>query len=304
LSDREKTTGSWTTAFLSSAPDLRPDPGIERPPDRDRPPEDSDAPLALVVLGDLDRTVGSVSHPGPVRVRGHVQPELTVFAGGTIRVEGDVRGARLISGDRIEVDGSVGGPGASQLDALGDVVVGSARLADITAGGDVRCRHSMVQCRVLASGRVVLDGIPGHLSGGSIHAAQGVRARRIGSGFNRATEIRVGEAVTDEDAESLARRLRLCVESGSRASRRLEEICARFDALAEGRASAVQSIQRLVRERVRTQRLQASLVRRRRQAGAGGERAGLLLQAGEVLSGVTLDDGQGPHPLIPRNGAE
>jgi len=297
VTDRKDTGGSWTTAFLSSAapaPVTRGEAAGSRP-DRAAEARSSE----LVIHGDLDHARGSISHPGSVRVHGNVEPDISIHAAGSIHVDGDVRGAQLIAGGAIRVRGHVGGPGRSRLDSLEDIEVGGGRLAEIAAGGTVRCERALVQCSVQAMGRVLLDGELAHLSGGEIHAVRGLRATRIGSSLGRPTVVFIGEAVEVEEAASILVRLKMCVESAARVARRLDEACARIDSLSEGRAAALEGIRRLVMERARTLRLQSSLVRRRRRAGESPANEPPIVEFVEVLPGVTLDRGRGPGPVAP-----
>jgi uncharacterized protein (DUF342 family) len=299
VSERRSASGRWSTAFLSSASEIESERGEVSPTRRATSPGTPDRPHVLTIRGDLDHILGSVSHAGSVSIRGDVAPDLTVFAGGGIEVGGDVRGARLVAGESIVVHGAVGGPGRSVLDAMGDITVRSARLADLTAGGDVRARHALVECSIRATGQVLLASSSGHLSGGEIRAVGGVQARTLGSHLGRRTSLEIGRAVPMEDPESVQRRLALCIQSTRRTSERIEEAFGRFDAMLEGRGGSIEMLRKLVRERERTLRLQASLVRRRRQANGGPGPEGAMVRASTVLAGVEVDRGRGPHPLEP-----
>jgi len=257
----------------------------------------SESPVALTILGPLDHSIGHISHPGPVHVRGDVEPDLTIFSTATIVVDGDVRGARLTAGDAIEVRGAIGGPGKARLDAQGDVNVGSARLAEIIAGGNVIVQTSLVQCSVTASGRVLLRGSPGQISGGEVRAGGGIIVRRLGSTQGRETNIVIGEAIQGPGTASLDARIRMCSETASGTARRLDQRYAQFAALPEGRGAVIQDIRRLIGERQRTMRLQASLVRQRRQAVGIPPLPEPHFEVGFVFPGVTLDRGDGAKPV-------
>jgi Flagellar Assembly Protein A beta solenoid domain len=298
--ERQESRSPWTTAFLSSGGEPLSPPGRERSAAKQAEsakPEPAGDSTKLTIPGNLDHSIGDISHAGPVHIKGHVGPGLHVFAAGMLRVDGDVRGARLIAGGAIHVRGSVDGRGESQIDAIGDITVGSARLATLTAGGDVRARYALVRCTIHAFGRVVLTHGFGQISGGEIHAGGGLSVLRLGSSTGRSTIIHAGEVVVGDDAESLEKRLALCNMAAKRTTSRMDELCALFAALPEGRAAAVQDIRRLIQERARTLRLRTSLVRRQRQAGSPRVLPDVLVEAKTVLPEVTIDTGDGPRPL-------
>ena len=142
------------------------------------------------VPGDLDYSVGNLTFPGDVTVRGDVKPGFCIDATGSVTVQGVTDHATIRAGQDIVVRGVVGGD-ESVLEAGGDVVAQYLHGAHITAGGEVLTAREIVNCTVTA--RRVETPQAGRIVGGEIIAKDEVDTGALGSPKAVPTRVRAGE---------------------------------------------------------------------------------------------------------------
>lgn len=160
----------------------------------------------LIIHGDVSPITGDLSHGGDIVVFGSVRSGYTIRAEGDLLIHGGVTSARALAGGDLVVDGIVQGDG-TLLDAVGSVVVGQARDAQILAGMDIEIRRAAERCELVASGRILALGTPGHLRGGSARAGLCVESRRLDSSGGRPVTVEVDPSSFVEDRREITQRL-------------------------------------------------------------------------------------------------
>jgi len=123
-----------------------------------------------------------------VVVRGSVRAGAEIVAGGSLHIEGMVeRGAKVRTQEDIVVDKGIIGHETSVV-AMGDVQSSFVQSATVVARGDVTIDGYLLNAKVRAGGRLVIQGDSGGGErsgsgiGGELTATLGIEAGRIGSG--------------------------------------------------------------------------------------------------------------------------
>jgi len=144
----------------------------------------------LTIKGGLDYTAGKIDFAGSIVVQGDIAGEVTVRAGGSLTVHGNVDDADIdVRGD-VVVDKGFVGRGKGRIVAGGSVSVLHLLNQSITAGSDVRIARESVNGMVSAGGRVQAPAAV--IAGGMIHADGDVVLGTIGSSDGAAAKVRVG----------------------------------------------------------------------------------------------------------------
>ena len=138
----------------------------------------------VVIVGDVDFSVGHVSTKGDVKIGGSVQFGFNITCGGsveiaggiengvTIRAEGDVRVNKSIIGEK------------TMIISGGNVSARLVHNARVVAQGDVTISHSLVNARVHAGSTITVtpgSGRAGSIVGGESFAAKSIQAKALGS---------------------------------------------------------------------------------------------------------------------------
>ena len=123
-----------------------------------------------------------------VVVRGSVRAGAEIVSGGSLHIEGMVeRGAKVRTQEDIVVDKGIIGHETSVV-AMGDVQSSFVQSATVVARGDVTIDGYLLNAKVRAGGRLVIQGDSGGGErsgsgiGGELTATLGIEAGRIGSG--------------------------------------------------------------------------------------------------------------------------
>ncbi|HTO94785.1 MAG TPA: FapA family protein, partial [Bacteroidota bacterium] len=133
----------------------------------------------LTLRGGIDYTMGKIDFVGSIVVQGDIAGDVTVRAGGSLTVHGNVDDADIdVRGD-VVVDKGFVGRGKGRIVAGGSVSVLHLLNQSITAGKDVRITRESVNGMVSAGGRV--QAASAVIAGGSIHADGDVVLGTIGS---------------------------------------------------------------------------------------------------------------------------
>ena len=161
----------------------------------------------IIELKSVDVSSGNIDFDGTVNVSGDVGTGLRISAGVDIFVAGTVEGATLEAGGNIKVNKGVigrgelhnddGTPGArlARLKAHGSVRARFVENAIIEARGDVIIDELLAHCEITTQGAVVVGkdkAKKGHILGGSINAAHGIKAQVIGSAAGIRTTLEAG----------------------------------------------------------------------------------------------------------------
>lgn len=141
-----------------------------------------------VVDGQL--SVGQdIAFDGDVIVTGHVSGPVRIQAR-DVYVAGNADAASISATGDVWVGGAI--QAKAVLEAEGRVVARSASDATVRAIGDVFVLHSLVECRIASSSRVVSGVARGAVEGGEVSAFRAVVTHDVGSSFGVPTTIRVG----------------------------------------------------------------------------------------------------------------
>jgi uncharacterized protein (DUF342 family) len=145
----------------------------------------------LYVIEDATLATGNVKFPGSILVRGYVGSGVVLEAEEDVVVEGSVEGATIKAQGNIMIKSGMMGNEKGSLEAKGDVSGKFFESVTIRAGGSVSANYVM-QCDIVADGRVEIFGNKGVIIGGCTQCVQGIDAYHIGNTAERKTLIRIG----------------------------------------------------------------------------------------------------------------
>ncbi|GAB6188447.1 FapA family protein [Marinitoga arctica] len=142
------------------------------------------------INNDVDFNTGNVKFPGKVIIHGSVRPDFVVEADGDIEIYGEIEAAKVVSKGTIKVNGI---KGSNKGYVKGENIFAKfAENAILEAEEGIYIDKSMINCKVVYSKEVILDGYNSKIVGGIIKALNKVEAYYIGSPIGVNTEIEVG----------------------------------------------------------------------------------------------------------------
>jgi len=144
----------------------------------------------ITIEGDVDYHTGNIDFKGSVIVRGTIQPDFCVKAGGNVEVGGNVYGG-TVEANNIIVRKGIQGMNRGVVKAHERVVAGFIENADVYCDGDIIVSDFIMNSSVCAGSRVMIEGRRGIIRGGRIVAGEGIRAVTIGNKSGIVTEIEV-----------------------------------------------------------------------------------------------------------------
>jgi uncharacterized protein (DUF342 family) len=144
------------------------------------------------VSGDVDFHVGNIDFVGTVIIRGNVLPGFKIKASGDIRVLGNVEGADLESGGKIEVGSGIIGHHKCMIKAGTDVRTSYIHTANVIAEENIVATQSIMHSELKAGKSIICNGDKGLIVGGQIQAGKSVTARNIGNIMSTPTVVEVG----------------------------------------------------------------------------------------------------------------
>lgn len=135
----------------------------------------------MEVASDVDMTTGNVRvGKGSVLVKGTVTTGFEVEAADDVIVDVVVENAMIKAGNDVTVGGGVLMEEGGRIEAGGNVTAKFIRNATIRAGGDVFVEVDMVNCDVIAGGRIIAESDKGVLNGGK-YVCAGADVAEIGT---------------------------------------------------------------------------------------------------------------------------
>ncbi len=143
------------------------------------------------VAADVDASTGDIDYEGNIMITGNVRTGFTVKARGDIQVNGVVEGATLIAGGNIVIKRGVQGMNKGKLYAGGDICAQFFESANVDADGDVIV-GSVLHSNVNIGGKLVVSGRKGFIIGGEIACGNYVEVNSIGNRMETQTMIKVG----------------------------------------------------------------------------------------------------------------
>ena len=151
------------------------------------------------VPGNVDASTGNINFNGDVNIMGNVEPGFTVDAAGSVVVDGHCEGGKIYAGKDIVIRKGCQGQGTGEIFAAGNVTGQFFESATIHAGGNVEASY-LLNCKVKAAGKLIVEGRKGIILGGYICAKQGVNCYAIGNIAEIRTIIETG--IDKEDMRS------------------------------------------------------------------------------------------------------
>lgn len=145
----------------------------------------------VLVVENVDNSVGNIDYDGSVVVNGNVTENFSVKAKGNIEVKGVVEGAKLEAGGNITIVRGINGMHKGILTAGGNVVSKFIENAGVTAKGFIQS-ESIMHSIVMAGSDIKVSGKHGFISGGRASATNCIEAKTLGAQMGAETIIEVG----------------------------------------------------------------------------------------------------------------
>lgn len=144
----------------------------------------------IIIDGDVDHSTGNIDFRGSVIVRGSVQPDFVVKAGGNVEVHGTISGG-MVEATNIIVRKGIQGMNRSVIKARDRLVATFIESATVYADQDIVVSDVILTSSVFAGMRVIAEGRRGLIRGGRISAGELIRAKTIGNETGVVTELEV-----------------------------------------------------------------------------------------------------------------
>ena len=153
----------------------------------------------IIIDGDVDYATGNIEFKGSVIVKGSVQPDFTVKAGGNVEVWGTISGG-MVEAANIIVRKGIQGMNRGVIKARERLVANFIENATVYADQDVIVNDAILNSSVFAGMRVMVEGRRGLVRGGRISAGEVIRASTVGnqSGVNTELEVSANPFLKEE----------------------------------------------------------------------------------------------------------
>lgn len=144
----------------------------------------------IIIDGDVDYSTGNIDFRGSVIVRGSVQADFSVKAGGNVEVRGSICGG-MVEGNNVIVRTGIQGMNRSIIKARERVVTNFIESAFVYADEAVIVKDVIMNSSVFAGIRIIVEGGRGLIRGGRLSAGEEIRAVTIGNQANVVTDLEV-----------------------------------------------------------------------------------------------------------------
>ncbi|WP_199884057.1 DUF342 domain-containing protein [Anaerosinus massiliensis] len=153
----------------------------------------------IVIEGDVDFNTGNIDFKGSVTVKGSIQPDFSVKAGGNVEVCGSICGG-TVEANNIIVRNGIQGMNRGVVKARERLVANFINNATVYSDADIVVEDFIMNSNVFAGSRVILEGGRGLIRGGRISAGELIRAVTVGnrSGIITELEVSVNPFLKDE----------------------------------------------------------------------------------------------------------
>lgn len=135
---------------------------------------------------------------GEILIEGDVESGVAVYAGGDIKVSGDV-GACLLSGSNVIVAGRVKGDGKAVISSKKHISVNLAEKTNLLSVGDTIIQQSALGCVFKCNSRILQKKVEGTIVGGRIKSKFGMDVINLGNPAKKETLISFGQDYLVED---------------------------------------------------------------------------------------------------------
>lgn len=154
--------------------------------------EDFSIQSQRVLEQDIDASVGNLKFDGDIYIRGDVKDGVTIDATGNVMIRGNVQSGKVLSGGTICVQGDVKGAQGICLEAAGQIQCMILENATATAGGDI-CTGIIANSTVTSEdGSIYALMGRGLIFGSDVTAGKSVHAKKIGNISGCANQITLG----------------------------------------------------------------------------------------------------------------
>ena len=145
----------------------------------------------IEIKEDVDVSTGNIEFNGDVTVRGSVQPGFSIKAEGNVEIYGSVSGG-TVEGRNVVIKMGIQGMHRGYVKAKENVVAKFVENATVHAGIDVLIGDVVLNSRITASKRVIVEGRRGLIVGGTVMAGEEIRAKVVGTHMATITALEVG----------------------------------------------------------------------------------------------------------------
>jgi len=153
----------------------------------------------MEIPSDVDMSTGNIRvGKGSIHIKGTVTTGFEVEAQESIQIDSVVENVTIRAGGDVLIGGGVLMDEGGLIEAGGDVKAKFMRNATVRAGGDVIVDVDLVNCDVIAGGRIIAASDKGGLNGGT-YVSSGVDVAIIGSEAGSKTVVTLTLPDGDED---------------------------------------------------------------------------------------------------------
>ena len=145
----------------------------------------------LEIQGDVDYSTGNIDFSGDGHICGDVRENFTVYAEGTVTVDGLVEAATVEAGGDLVIARGVVGDGRALLKSNGCVRVRYLENCAVYAKGDIYA-DCIIASRIFSDSSIDVTSGRGSIIGGALTAAVSIKAHTIGAQSGRKTELTLG----------------------------------------------------------------------------------------------------------------
>lgn len=151
------------------------------------------------IQGDIDDKIGDITFPGNLVITGDIKDGRKIKANGELTITGNAELALIYSETSVKLQGGINGKGRGTVWAKNTATMNFAENARIFSGSDIKVANYCFKCLIKTNGIISLDGSPGVLLGGSIHAAKGAYVKDLGAEKTIRTIISFGQDYLIQD---------------------------------------------------------------------------------------------------------
>lgn len=174
----------------------------------------------IVILGDVNHSVGNLDCRGSVRVTGDVKAGFRHKIDGDLEVNGNMEDCHVEVGGNVYLKGGSFGNGKCLLKADGDIMLKYAEGQRMSAGHEIHVGGEMINCQASAGESILVKSRRGRIVGGRVEAGKEIRTANLGSDANTATIVNIA---TDRELLTIHAKLKKELNDLANEHRRVEE---------------------------------------------------------------------------------
>jgi len=145
----------------------------------------------IEIKGDIDVSTGNIEFMGDVIVHGSVQPGFSVKADGNVEIFGTISGG-TVEGKNVIIKMGIQGMHRGYIKARENVVAKFIENATAYAGIDIMVSDVVLNSRISAGKKILVEGRRGLIVGGTVMAGEEIRAKAVGNHMAAVTTLEVG----------------------------------------------------------------------------------------------------------------